>query len=191
MCWYVDLRDDSRIAQQLHSMPLTIGVYRLDKGALLEDFFHFPPELAALNPMKHVQEKAVQREMVPFVQYCLLYGLKKLFTVDRVNALSTWLVSVEVLIQLVGLKAQRATMRQRACTRGTIYSGMQANDIIKQEVTVVWLTHIRRARDERAISLIQLLSVGLRVLTLTEFIVHREAQTNHGAADSRALPTGL
>jgi G:T-mismatch repair DNA endonuclease (very short patch repair protein) len=68
---------------------------------------------------------------------------------------------------------------------------MQANNIIKQEVTVVWLTPIRRARDERAMRLIRLLSVGLRVLTLTECIVHWEAQTNHGAADSRALPTGL
>jgi hypothetical protein len=94
----VDLHDDSRIARQLYRTPLTIGVYRLDKGAMSVDFVHFPPELAALNPMNHVQGKTVQREMVQFVQYRLLYGLKKLFTVDRVNVLSTWLLRAEVLI---------------------------------------------------------------------------------------------
>jgi hypothetical protein len=166
-------------------------VYRLDKRALLEDFFYFLPELAALNLMNHVQGKAVQREMVPCVQYLWLHGLKTLLTVDRVNALPTWLFSAEVRMQVVGFKAQRALIRQRECTWGTIDSGMQANNIIKQEVTVVWLTHILRARDERAMRLIQLLSVEWRVLRLTEFIVHREAHTNHSAADSRALPTSL
>jgi hypothetical protein len=129
--------------------------------------------------------------MVPSIQYLWLYDLKKLFTVDRVNALPTWLFSAEVLMQLVGFKAQCAVMRQRAYTRGTIYSGMQANNIIKQEVTVVWLTHILRTRGERAMRLIHLLSVALRVLTLTEVIVHRKAQTNRGAADRRALPISL
>jgi hypothetical protein len=48
---------------------------------------------------------------------------------------------------------------------------------------VVWLPRIRRALDERAMRLMRLLSVGLRVLTLTEFIVHREAQPTRGTAD--------
>jgi hypothetical protein len=80
------LRDDSYIARQLHRTPLTIGAYCLDKGVLLEDFFHFPPQLAALNPINYSQ--------------------------------------------LFSFKAQRVITRQRAYTRDTIYSGMQANNII-------------------------------------------------------------
>jgi hypothetical protein len=189
--WDVDPRDDSRIARQLHRTPWPIGVYRLDKRAWREDCFHCLPEPAALNLMNHVQGKAFQREVVPVVQSLWLYGLKTLLTVDRVHALPTWLCSAEVLLPLVSFKALRAVMRQRACARGTIDSGMRANNIVKQKVPVVWLTHILRARDERAMRLIQLLSVGWRVLRLTEFIVHREAHTNHSAADSRALPTSL
>jgi hypothetical protein len=47
-------------------------------------------------------------------------------------------------------------------------------------MTTVWLTHILRARGDHAIGLIQLLSVGLRVLTLPEFIVRLQLATHRG-----------
>jgi hypothetical protein len=98
LCWDVARRDDSRVARQLYRTPLVHGVYRLDKGALLDDFLHFLPKPGRGNLRNHAQGTTVQREMVPFIQYLWLYGLKKLFTVDRVNALPTWLFSAEVLI---------------------------------------------------------------------------------------------
>jgi hypothetical protein len=41
MCWEVARRDDSRVARRLYRRYLVDGVYRLDEGALLDDFFHF------------------------------------------------------------------------------------------------------------------------------------------------------
>jgi hypothetical protein len=105
LCWDVALRDDSRAARPSYRKPLVNGMYRPDKGALLDDFFYFLPELAVLNLMNHVQGKAVLHEVVPFVQYLLLYGLKILFTVDRMNALPAWLFSDEAFMRLVGFKA--------------------------------------------------------------------------------------
>jgi hypothetical protein len=67
LCWDVACRDESRAARPSYRKPLVNGVYRLDKGALLDDFFDFLPELAVLNLLNHVQGKAVQPEMVPFV----------------------------------------------------------------------------------------------------------------------------
>jgi hypothetical protein len=104
--WDVDPRNDSRIARQLHRTPWPMGVSRLDKRAWLEDCFDFLPELAVLHPMKHVQGKAVQREMVPGVQYRLRYGLKTLLTVNCVKALPAWLFSDEPLLWSVGFMAQ-------------------------------------------------------------------------------------
>ena len=40
MCWEVACRDDTRIARRLYRKQVVDGVYRLDEGALLDDFFH-------------------------------------------------------------------------------------------------------------------------------------------------------
>jgi Transposase DDE domain len=64
----------------------------------------------------HVQGTAVQREMVPFVQYVLLYSLKALFGIERMNALPLLLFSDEALMRLVGFNAQQ--VRQGVCQRG-------------------------------------------------------------------------
>jgi hypothetical protein len=92
------------------------GVYRLDEGALLDDFFQFWRELGVLDLMEGVQGKALQREMVPVVQYLLLYGLKTLFGIASMNALPALLFSDEALMQLVGFNAQQ--VRHGVCQRG-------------------------------------------------------------------------
>ena len=59
---------------------------------------------------------SIQWEMVPYVQYVLLCGLKTLFGVDSMNALPALLFSDEALMQLVGFNAQH--VRQGMCQRG-------------------------------------------------------------------------
>ena len=39
-CWQVARRDEARIARRLSRQPLVEGVYRLDDGAVMEDFCH-------------------------------------------------------------------------------------------------------------------------------------------------------
>ena len=78
LCWQAAHRDDSRIARRLYHKQVVDGVYRLDEGALLDDFFHFLQALGVVDLMERVQGTAIQREMVPAVQYLLRYGLKTL-----------------------------------------------------------------------------------------------------------------
>ena len=87
LCWQAARRDDSRVARRLYRKQVVDGVYRLDEGALLDDFFHFLQELGVVDLLEDVQGTAIQREMVPFVQYVLLYGLKTLFGIESMNAL--------------------------------------------------------------------------------------------------------
>ena len=72
LCWQAAQRDDARVARRLYRKKVVDGVYRLDEGALLDDFFHFLRELGALDLMERVQGKAIRREMVPTVQYLSL-----------------------------------------------------------------------------------------------------------------------
>ena len=40
LCWEVARRDETRIARRLYRKPVVDGVYRLEEGALLDDFLH-------------------------------------------------------------------------------------------------------------------------------------------------------
>jgi hypothetical protein len=72
LCWQAARRDDSRIARRLYRKQVVDGGYRLDEGALLDDFFYFLDGLGVVDLLDEVQGTAVQREMVPIVQYVLL-----------------------------------------------------------------------------------------------------------------------
>jgi Transposase DDE domain len=116
LCWQVARRDDSRVARRLYRKQLVDGVYRLDEGALLDDFFHFLDQVGVVGLLAEVHGTAIQRQMVPFVQYVLLYGLKTLFGIESINALPALLFSDEALMRLVGFNAQQ--VRRGVCQRG-------------------------------------------------------------------------
>src|SRR5687768_75837 len=87
LCWQVARRDDTRVARRLYRKQVVDGVYRLDEGALLDDFFHFLQALGIMALLEHVHGTAIQRAMVAYVQYVLLYGVKTLFGIESLNAL--------------------------------------------------------------------------------------------------------
>jgi len=117
LCWEVARRDDSRIARRLYRKQEVDGVYRLDEGAVLHDFFHFLDQIGVMALLAEVHGTAIQREMVPYVQSVLLQGLKTLFGSESMHALPALLFSDEALMQLVGFNAQH--VRQGVCHRGT------------------------------------------------------------------------
>ena len=115
-CWEVARRDDVRIARRLYRKEVVDGVYRLDEGALLDDFFHFLRGIGVMALLEHVHGTAIQREMLPSVQYILLYGLKTLLGMKSMNALPALWCSDEALMPLVGCNAQQ--VRNGVCPRG-------------------------------------------------------------------------
>jgi len=156
LCWQAAQRDDARVARRLYRKEVVDGVYRLDEGALLDDFFHFLRELGVLEWMEGVQGTALQREMVPVGQYLWLYGLKTRFGIERMNALPAWLFSDEALMQLVGFNAQQvrhgvcqrgAAKRQRPRTAGPMCPETLANNLVKLNLRdlEVWFNGTIRA----------------------------------------------
>jgi len=72
--------------------------------------------LGVVDRLGDVQGTAVQREMVPCVQYLLLYSLKTLCGIECMNALPALLGSDVALMRLVGFNAQQ--VRHGVCQRG-------------------------------------------------------------------------
>jgi hypothetical protein len=115
-CWPVARRDDPRVARRLYRKQVVDGGYRLDEGALLDAFFHFLQGIGVMALLKQVHGAAIHREMVPFVPYVLLYGVKTLFGIKSIKALPSLLFSDEALMQLVGFNAHQ--VRAGVCQRG-------------------------------------------------------------------------
>src|SRR5262245_31929263 len=115
--WQVARRDDSRVARRLYRKEEVDSVSRLDEGAVLDDFLHFLQGIGVMSLLEAAHGAAIQREMVPFVQYVWLYGLKPLVGIASLNALPRSLFSDEALRQLVGCNAQQVP--QGLCQRGT------------------------------------------------------------------------
>jgi hypothetical protein len=91
-------------------------VYRLDEGAVLDDFFHCLDQVGVRALLAEVDGVAIQREMVPFVPDVLRDGLTILFGIERINALPALLCSDEALMPLVDFNAQQ--VRHGVCQRG-------------------------------------------------------------------------
>ena len=67
LCWEVAHRDHTRVAQPLYRMQVLDGVYRLDAGAPLDDFFHFLEYVGRMALLSGVHGTVSQREIVPVV----------------------------------------------------------------------------------------------------------------------------
>jgi hypothetical protein len=115
-CWELARREASRVARRVYRQQEVDGVYQLDAGAVLDAFFHVLQSLGAMALLEEVHGAAIRRERLPCVPYVLLYGVKPLFGIPRINALPRLLCSDEALMQLVGLNAQQ--VRQGLCQRG-------------------------------------------------------------------------
>ena len=61
LCWEVARRDDSRVARRLYRKQIVDGVYRLDEGALLDDFFHFLRAIGVMALLEQACGTAIQR----------------------------------------------------------------------------------------------------------------------------------
>lgn len=139
LCWEAARRDEARVARRLYRTQAVEGGYRLDDGAVLDEFFQVLQVIGGMALLEEVHGTAMHREMVPSVQYVLLSGLKTLFGIDRMHALPALLCSDEALMPLVGCNAQHvrqgvgppgAAPRQGERTPGPISPETLAHTIV-------------------------------------------------------------
>jgi hypothetical protein len=115
-CWQVARSDDARVARRLYRKQGVDGVYRLDEGALLDDFLPFLPAIGLMALLEHAGGTAIQRAMLPCMPSVVRYGLKPLGGIKSMQALPSLLCSDEARRPLVGFKAPQ--VRAGVCPRG-------------------------------------------------------------------------
>ena len=113
--WRFARRDESRIARRLWKKQPVDAIYSLEEGAILDEFVHFLDEVGVLSRWQALQGEDIQREMVDFFQYVMLYGMKTLLGIEAMNALPDLLFSDEAAMRLAGFNAMQ--IRQGICQR--------------------------------------------------------------------------
>ena len=80
-------RDESRIARRLWKKQAVDAISSLEEGAILDEFVHCLDEVGVLPRWQALQGDGIQREMVDFFQYAMLYGMQTLLGIEAMNAL--------------------------------------------------------------------------------------------------------
>jgi len=144
--WRFARRDESRIARRLWKKQTVDAIYSLEEGAILDAFVHFMDEVGVLSRWQALQGEGIQREMVDFFQYVMLYGMKTLFGIEAMNALPSLLFSDEAAMRLAGFNAVQ--IRQGICQRshekrqgdkppGPLCPDTVADNIVKLSLTAM------------------------------------------------------
>jgi hypothetical protein len=71
LCGQAVRRDSSRGARRLYRRQVVDGVYRLDEGALWDDFCSVLQQLGVVDWLSDGRSTMIQREMVPVRPGCL------------------------------------------------------------------------------------------------------------------------
>src|SRR6266536_6006306 len=103
--WKLACRDDVKVAQELYAGEEIEEMHQLSDAGLLDEFFVFLKELGMLEVFEQVSQSAVQRTLVPTVQFVLLYVLKVLLGGESMHELPHVLFSDLALMELVGFNA--------------------------------------------------------------------------------------
>ena len=107
LSWQTAQRNDERVAHAIHEGEELDAIYGLDEVGLLDGFFHFLEEVGVLSLIEELEVPAIQRVLIPLVQFVLLYMLRVLFGITSMNALPALLFSNVAAMKLVGFNAHQ------------------------------------------------------------------------------------
>src|SRR5258708_38451324 len=77
--WQLAWRDDAKVAQALYAGEEVEEIHELSEAGLVDEFFVVLEEGGVVALFERMELPAVQRGLVPTVQFVLLYLLKVLF----------------------------------------------------------------------------------------------------------------
>ncbi len=107
LSWQAAERNDKQVAQAIHNGEEVDAIYGLDEVGLLDGFFEFLKQVGILSLIEEIEVPAIQRVLIPVVQFVLLYMLAILFGIASMNALPALLFSNMAAMKVVGFNAHQ------------------------------------------------------------------------------------
>jgi hypothetical protein len=140
--WHSAQRDDARVADHLFHSREMDSVFTLDEATLFDVFFHYLREIDVFALLEAISPKDRQRESIPFIQYVLVFLMKTIGSIPKMEPVHDLVLTDELLMGICGFNAYQ--VRNGSCkrgvalrktpapeTRGAICTDTLANQIVK------------------------------------------------------------
>jgi hypothetical protein len=119
--WHMGTRDDRKIARHIHKNRQMDGIYELDDNGILDGFYEWLEEAGVIKMLKEISPSGVQRMMIPFFQYVVVYFLKVLYGIESICSLPRLLFSNQGAMKIAGFNAHQ--IENGICERGKSKTG--------------------------------------------------------------------
>jgi len=115
--WHTAERDDSKVAHHLFCRKEMDTVYTLDEATLFDFFFHYLREIDVFPLLEDLDPETQQRENIPFLQFVLIYLMRVIGSIPKMEPVWELLLTDELLMGLCGFNAYQ--VKGGSCERGT------------------------------------------------------------------------
>jgi hypothetical protein len=115
--WHTAERDDSKVAHHLFCRKEMDTVYTLDEATLFDFFFHYLREIDVFPLLEDLDPQIREREHIPFLQFVLIYLMRVIGSIPKMEPVWELLLTDELLMGLCGFNAYQ--VKGGSCERGT------------------------------------------------------------------------
>jgi len=114
--WHTAERDDAKVAAHLFHQKEMDSVFTLDEASLFDYFFHYLREIQVFPLLEQITPKDQQREHIPFIQFILVFLMKIIGSIAKMEQTYDLLLTDELLMGICGFNGYR--VRNGSCKRG-------------------------------------------------------------------------
>jgi hypothetical protein len=115
--WHSAQRDEAQVADHLYRCKEMDTVYTLDEATLFDFFFHYLREIEVFPLIEQLDPGCHVRENIPFLQFVLVYLMKVIGSIPKMEPVWELLLTDELLMGLCGFNAYQ--VKNGSCDRGT------------------------------------------------------------------------
>ena len=115
--WHTSERDEAKVAEHLFCHKEMDTVYTLDEATLFDFFFHYLREIDVFPLLEELDPESQKRENIPFLQFVLVYLMKVIGSIPKMEPVWELLLTDELLMGLCGFNAYQ--VKNGSCERGT------------------------------------------------------------------------
>ena len=115
--WHTAQRDDAKVADHLYCRKEMDTVYTLDEATLFDFFFHYLREIEVFPLLEELDPETQERENIPFLQFVLVYLMRVIGSIPKMEPVWELLLTDELLMGLCGFNAYQ--VKNGSCDRGT------------------------------------------------------------------------
>jgi hypothetical protein len=114
--WHTAERDDGKVAEYLFHRHEMNVVYAMNEATLFDSFFNYLRDIEVFPLLECLDPEKQQRKNVPFAQILLVFLMKVIGAIKKMDQMTDLLLTDELLMSMCGFNAYQ--VKNGSCKRG-------------------------------------------------------------------------